>query len=246
MFSRSLQRAMAFCASATLLLTACGPTPEQIATSTAGAQTEIAASWTATPSATPTETATPTDTPTPTETFTPTPTDTPLPTDTPAATDTPSRTPTPRPTLPPPPTATFTPAPLPAAPVFPQTIMHAWDPADFRKELNELVSFNYGWVQDMLRVIAGETGDCGAFYSYRNEMIVSQAAYDYVPPEWYSIYYRYRVAVHNAVNAVTAITSVCDAGGGNVTGESMLNMLDALNTVVSIGQGLVAEAAALP
>jgi len=246
MFRPSLQKALAFCVCATLLLTACGPTPEQIAASTAAAATETAASWTATPSATPTETSTPTDTPTPTETFTPTATETPLPTDTPAATNTPTRTHTPRPTVPPPPTATFTPVPLPAAPVFPQTIMHAWDPDDFRKELNELVRFNYGWAQDMQRVINGETGSCNAFYSYRNEMVVSQAAYDVVPPEWYSIYYRYRVAVHNAVGAVTEITAICDAGGGNISTESLFNMLDALNTIVAIGQGLEVEAAALP
>lgn len=246
MFCPSLQRALAVCACATLLLTACGPSPEQIATSTAAAQTKIAASWTATPSATPTDTATPTNTPTSTETFTPTPTDTPLPTDTPAATHTPTRTFTPKPTLPPPPTATFTPAPLPAAPVFPQTIMHGWDAADFRKELNELVRFNYGWSTTIQQIIDTGNGSCNAFYSYRNEMIVSQAAYNDVPKEWYSIYYRYRVAVHTAVAVVSEITSICDSGGGDISYESLVAMRDALNTIVAVGQGLEAEAAALP
>lgn len=246
MFSPSLQKALAFCACSAMLLTACGPTPEEIAANTAVAATSTAASWTATPSDTPTSTSTPTDTPTPTETFTPTPTDTPLPTDTPAATNTPSRTPTPKPTLPPPPTATFTPAPLPAAPVFPQTIMHAWDPADFRKELNELVKFNYDQGQQLQSLIDTGRGSCELFYQYRNEMIVSQAAYDVVPPEWYSIYYRYRVAIHTAVAAVSEITTICDGGGGNISYESLLFIRDAINAVVAVGQGLEAEAAKIP
>lgn len=246
MFSLSLRKALAFCACTSLMLTACGPSPEEIAANTAVASTETAASWTATPSDTPTTTSTPTDTPTSTKTYTPTPTETPLPTATPAATDTPSRTPTPKPTLPPPPTATRTPAPLPAAPVFPQTIMHAWDPADFRKELNELVKFNYGWATTLQNIIDTGSGSCNDFYSYRNEMIVSQAAYDVVPPEWYPIYYRYRLAIHTAVAAVGEITSICDAGGGDISHESLLFMRDALNTIVSIGQGLEAEAATLP
>lgn len=246
MFSPSLQKTLAFCACSSMLLTACGPTPEEIAANTAVAATSTAASWTATPSDTPTSTATSTNSPTPTETFTPTSTNTPLPTDTPAATDTPSRTPTPKPTLPPPPTATFTPAPLPAAPVFPQTIMHAWDPADFRKELNELVKFNYDQGQQLQAVIDSGSGSCYLFYQYRNEMIVSQAAYDVVPPEWYSIYYRYRVAIHTAVAAVGEITSICDAGGGDISHESLLFIRDSINTVVAIGQGLEAEAAKIP
>jgi len=62
-----------------LLLSACGPSPEQQATMTATAMTATAAAWTPTPSPTPTPTATPTVTPTPTNT----PTRTPIPSPTP-------------------------------------------------------------------------------------------------------------------------------------------------------------------
>jgi hypothetical protein len=66
-----------------LLLSACGPSPEEQAVMTAGAQTATAASWTATPSPTATATATATFTPTPTSTPTLTPTNTATPTATP-------------------------------------------------------------------------------------------------------------------------------------------------------------------
>ncbi len=58
------------------VLAACGPSAEELASQTAGAETQIAASWTETPTPTltPTSTSTPTATPTPTPTETPTPT----------------------------------------------------------------------------------------------------------------------------------------------------------------------------
>jgi hypothetical protein len=64
-----------------VFITACGPSPEQIATQTATAATAMAASWTKTPTPTetPTATATPTFTPTATATQTPTATATPTP-----------------------------------------------------------------------------------------------------------------------------------------------------------------------
>jgi hypothetical protein len=76
-----------------VLLTACGPSPEEQAVMTATALTATADSWTATPTFTPTFT--PTETPTPTQTFTltpsPTPTETPTPTPTPTNTPDPNR-----------------------------------------------------------------------------------------------------------------------------------------------------------
>ncbi|HRE28278.1 MAG TPA: hypothetical protein PK954_16675, partial [Anaerolineales bacterium] len=61
-----------------------------------------------------------------------------------------------------------------------------------------------------------------------------------------SIYYRYRVAVHTAVDVAGEITTICDAGGGDISTESLIMMRDTLNGIVGIGQGLEAEAAALP
>ena len=60
-----------------LILTACGPSPEEIAAQTATAQTAVAAAWTETPTITASPTATQTNTPEPTATNTPTITTTP-------------------------------------------------------------------------------------------------------------------------------------------------------------------------
>jgi hypothetical protein len=69
-----------------IVLTACGPSPEAIASMTATAATATAASWTLTP----TPSLTPTETPTPTLTFTPTQTLTPTITPTPSITPVPT------------------------------------------------------------------------------------------------------------------------------------------------------------
>jgi hypothetical protein len=76
------------CIALILILSACGPSPEQQAAMTATAMTASAAAWTPTPTAT----NTPTSTPTPTPTETPTPTLTPTPTDTPTITPSPTTT----------------------------------------------------------------------------------------------------------------------------------------------------------
>lgn len=76
-----------------LLVTACGPSAEELAAMTATAKTATAAAWTKMPTITFTPTFTSTITPTPTETFTPTPSETP--TQTPTKTSTPTNTPDP-------------------------------------------------------------------------------------------------------------------------------------------------------
>jgi dipeptidyl aminopeptidase/acylaminoacyl peptidase len=63
---------------ACVLITACGPSSEEIKEQTALAATQTAEGWTSTPTATSTSTSTPTETPTPTATSTPTSTPTPI------------------------------------------------------------------------------------------------------------------------------------------------------------------------
>ncbi len=232
------------------LVSACGPTPEQIAAQTATAETAIAAAWTPTPTSTPT----PTDTSTPTATATATATNTPRPTHTPRPTNTrrPTATPTTRvarPTNSGGPSATAAPptaGPRAEAPVFPQTIMHGWDANDFVKELNELVSFQSGFAAQLDAILSGQTGSCNLFISYRNETIVSQAGYNGVPDAWYPTYYAYRIALQDAVNAVGPITTVCDSGGGTIDGEILLAIRAVVGDVIARGQALLAQAAGLP
>jgi hypothetical protein len=68
-----------FLAACLFAITACGSSPEMVATQTSGAGTEISSMWTKIPTATPTPTYTATLTPTPTLTPVPTRTSTPTP-----------------------------------------------------------------------------------------------------------------------------------------------------------------------
>jgi hypothetical protein len=124
--------------------------------------------------------------------------------------------------------------------------MHGWDANDFVKELNELVSFQSGFAAQLDAVLSGETGDCGMFYSYRNETIVSQAGYNGVPDAWYPTYYAYRVALQDAVNAVNPITTVCDGGGGTIEDATLVQIRITVADIIARGQALLAQAAGLP
>jgi len=125
--------------------------------------------------------------------------------------------------------------------------MHPYDSNDFRKELAELVSFNQKFVASLQDLVNnGGTGSCNNFYSYRNELIVSQAGYNDVPDVAYNAYYQYRVLVHEAVGLVGPITAVCDAGGGTITIEQDLAIIAGLTSVIGRAQLVQAEAAALP
>jgi hypothetical protein len=222
------------------LLGACAPPAAELAAQTAAA-------WTETPA--PTETATSAPTATATATLTATATETPTPeaTSTPTLTVTPSASPTPTSTPLPPPTLTFTPSPRPPAPVYPQTIIHPFDANDFRKELDELVRFNQRFITGLRYLIDNnQTGSCYSFFNYRNELVVSQAGYSDVPDAWYGLYYQYRVLVHESVNTVGPITSVCDAGGGTITLEQDLAIIDGLTNINAQVAPLQAQAAALP
>lgn len=223
------------------VLIACAPSVEQIAQATVGAATSTVAMKTLSPGATstltPTATAsiTPTATPSQTATAVPTATDTPSPTETATATNTPPPLPTSTATLPPP------------APVFPQTILHPWNADDFRKEVRELSQFNLRFVDVLKWLIENnQTGNCWNFYNYRNELIVSQAGYNDVPADWYSLYYQYRVLVHESVNSIQPITAVCDAGGGSISLEQDLAIIAALTDISARAQQVQVQAEARP
>jgi hypothetical protein len=208
----------------------------------ANVQASPASSSTAphTPTASPTPTDTPTSSPTPEPTATATATSTPTASPTATASQTPTDTRIP-------PTLTYTPSPRPPAPVFPQTHIKSFSPDSMRKEINELVRFQVAFL-DYFRLIVttGQQGSCHRFYNYRNEMIVSQEAYDDVPDNWYSIYYQYRVLIHEAVANVQPITSVCDAGGGELPEDTDTIIMAKLEQIVGQAQQLEAQAAAMP
>ena len=189
----------------------------------------------ATPSASPTASATSSPTATPTLTHTASAT----PTETATATETATRTP-----LPPP---TFTATPRPEAPRFAESSYVPFDAPSFRRELQELVKFQSDFLVYFRRVAAGEfMGGCRSFYSYRNELIVSQEAYYDVPDNWFGIYFRYRTITHAAVENVAPITQVCDSGGGDVPPEADQVIIENLERHIAQAQQLINEAAAIP
>jgi hypothetical protein len=147
----------------------------------------------------------------------------------------------------PPPTLTFTPSPRPEAPVFAQTHIRAFEANDFRKEIAELAKFDRQFVGTLQYLIdSGSTGSCQGFYNFRNELIVSQAAYHDVPEAYYGLYYQYRVLVHRSVDSVQPITAVCDAGGGTITLEQDLAIIAALTDYAAQADQVLAQASTLP
>lgn len=207
-----------------VLLSGCGPTPEQIAAQTATAQTAVAAvqsataaAWTRTPTATPSATATATATAT--GTSTPTATATRTATSTPAATDTPTAT---RTLPPPPPTSTFTPSPVPQAPVFPGTPIKPWGVADFRSQVYEgrlNVERFLLYFRDQV-VGAGRGGNCREVYPTYQELTQKRAGYGSdVPGDWYALYYEYRVLLQDAASYIEPINALCNKGGGSLSDD---------------------------
>jgi hypothetical protein len=233
--------------SLTSFLAACAPATTQLAPQTVVSRADVATTSIA--EATETNMATVTDTLTPEPTLAPTTTVTPIPTNTstPIATKTPTATLTQTRVPSPVPTRTFTPSPRPEAPVFPQTHQRPFDVTDFRNELHEFVTFQSKFLAYHKSIVdSGRQGDCIYFYNYRNEMIVSQAAYSEVPDAWYSIYYQYRVLILEAVNNVQPISAACDAGGGDIPEETDLAIIAKLEEIVPRAQQLEAQAATIP
>ncbi len=214
-----------------LLVSSCGPTPDQIAAATATAATATAASWTATPTLTPTATATATATATSTETSTPTDTATPKATATPSAT----ATSTPTRTLPPPTaTHTFTPSPVPQAPTFPSTPIVAWSVADIRSQVYEArlnVERFLVYHRDYV-VGSGRIGDCASPLNANKELTRVRTGYGAdVPADWYSLYYQYRTLVHEAVAITAPVIAICRNGGGSITDAEDQQIISGLESV---------------
>jgi hypothetical protein len=142
---------------------------------------------------------------------------------------------------------TFTATVPPNAPVFPETSLRGWDANDFRNELNKLIQSNVGFRDYFQGIVTnGIRGDCSTFFGYRNAMITGQAAYENVPPVWYALYYDYRILIHEAVNNVQPINMMCGAGGGTVSDEQDLIILQGLASIIDRAQALVARAAVIP
>lgn len=232
-----------------LAVTACGPTPQQLATQTAVAQTEIAAAWTVTPSAT--ATASPTTTLTPTTTASPTATETATPeaTDTPASSPTPSETPTLTRTPAPPPTLTFTPAPTQPAPVFASSPIHTWDRNDFAHEVTEVGNTieNYlSFYRDRV-VRTNQQGWCTSVWDFHKELRNVRAAYGSdVPADWYALYREYRNLIHSADQIDQIVYTNCPSINASIYKEGAEERIAQLEGIVVQIRTLSGKVAAMP
>ena len=227
-----------------LALTACAPSPEQLAQATSVAASATAALWTPTPSATPSHTATPTASPTATETLTPTATATSTSTPTPRITLTPTATAT---ATQPPPTLTFTPSATIQAPYFPQSTIMTWNANEFAKEVRE-VDTNWAQFLTSFKIIVskGSTGDCSYFRGLWIDTVVGQVAFTEVPSDWYGVYYEYRVIVNDIVLAVQPLQQICDSGGGTITAEQDQAIIAVLENATARAADLNRRVQAMP
>ncbi len=228
-----------------LIVAACGPTPEEIAQATSVSASATVAAWTPTPSVTPTETATPTASPTATATATATASPTRTSTPTPKNTLTPTATAT---ATVPPPTLTFTPSATIPAPFFPQSTIMTWDVNEFAKEVREV---DANWTQFLTyfrnAVNNGSGISCSTFRPLWIDTVVGQVAFTEVPPEWYGVYYEYRVIVNDIVLTVQPMQPPCDtSGGGTITGEQVQAILAGLENAVPRAQDLNRRVQAMP
>lgn len=232
-----------------LAVAACGPTPQDISTQTAVAQTAIAAAWTVTPS--PTATASPTATLTPTNTASPTATDTATPeaTDTPASSPTPSETPTSTYTPAPPPTLTFTPVPTQAAPTFASSPIHAWDRNDFAHEVTEVGNTieNYlSFYRDRV-VRNNQQGWCTSVWDFHKELQDVRAAYGSdVPADWYALYREYRNLIHTADQVNQIVYTNCPNIQASIYKEGAEERIAQLEGLVAQIRSLSGKVAAMP
>lgn len=110
--------------------------------------------------------------------------------------------------------ATATPAPA-AAPVRPNPI--AFSPTALRDSMNSVRSTieQEGGLLD--RLYNGQGGTCAEYQGYYDDAIRS-ATYSGVPDDWAGIYNDYIFAVENFLATNESIDSLCDNGGGGISG----------------------------
>ncbi|MCB8977208.1 MAG: hypothetical protein H6657_07270 [Ardenticatenaceae bacterium] len=128
--------------------------------------------------------------------------------------------------------ATATPAPA-AAPVRPNPI--AFSPTALRDSMNSVRSTieQEGGLLD--RLYNGQGGTCAEYQGYYDDAIRS-ATYSGVPDDWSGIYNDYIFAVENFLVTNESIDSLCDNGGGGISGlnygAARTGINDSLNRLI--------------
>lgn len=230
------------------LSVACNATPAPVPTAVPSATSKpVVASATVAP---------PTDTPAPSPTVAPTATA--RPSHTPTATAVSTETPTPSATAPrptaAPPTAASTATSVSAravAPVFATTGIGAWDPADFRKEIGELLNNTQNYRTNLQSVLDGRIqSSCRALYTYTDELYFGQRGYSDVPDVWYPAYYEYRTLLTNAFVGLSPVAVSCPRGrdgfDAQYNAQEAALAIPALDVILSRVPQILNETAGLP
>ncbi|MCC6604276.1 MAG: hypothetical protein IT327_13775 [Anaerolineae bacterium] len=128
--------------------------------------------------------------------------------------------------------ATATPPPA-AGPVRPNPI--AFNPTALRDSMNGVRATieQAGGLLD--RLYNGQGGTCAEYQGYYDDAIRS-ATYSGVPDDWAGIYNDYIFAVENFLGTNESINSLCDGGGGSISGlnygAARVGINDSLNRLI--------------
>lgn len=93
--------------------------------------------------------------------------------------------------------------------------MVAWDAADFRKELGELLNGTQDFRTFLQLVLDGrKISSCRLLNQYIEQLYIHQRGYTDVPDVWYPTYYEYRSMVSDAFAGLAPIAANCPIMGG--------------------------------
>jgi chemotaxis protein histidine kinase CheA len=151
---------------------------------------------------------------------------------------------------------TPTPAPISSAPqqpasgsgsTFPETPIKPFDRDEFVSFVGQLRDSLRSYTSEMnLMKTTHKSGDCGTFNGWMGLWILRSPGYTGVPPSFSSLYRDYRSLLGQVVNLSQEIRTICNAGGGFVSDET----IDALNEFLSWAypqsEQMVSEASVLP
>jgi hypothetical protein len=94
-------------------------------------------------------------------------------------------------------------------------------------------------------VTAGNVGNCSAALRERDHWLNAFGFTD-VPVAWIGLYYQYRVALSQAVDATEPIATLCAAGGGTLSQETDQAIYAALDAAQNQLYQVEQQAATMP
>lgn len=152
------------------------------------------------------------------------------------------------PTPTPAPTTAAPPAPAPSgAHTFPETPIKPFNRDEFVSYVGQLRDSlrSYTSEMDLMRT-THKPGDCGTFRGWISLWIQRSPGYTDVPPSFASLYREYRSLLAQVVNLSQEIRTVCDAGGGLISDETVDAINEFLSWAYPRSEQMVVEASALP